>query len=144
MDKHVIALVFKTIIYLLSELVVYMGSVFDTIYDIDWHDGVLIETKTEFKNVGVIFTLIASVYLRSGENIRSRNNMVFEFNGVTDLSFVFDSKELISNAIAGNINDVTMKKLGKKQKIYFHFFGGYLAFSFDGLSIIDQGMPNEN
>ncbi|MCC9228456.1 hypothetical protein [Escherichia coli] len=91
-------------------------SDFDIVSSIDWHDGVLLEVKTTFKESHFNMTLFIDIY--KSENIREK--MIVEFSDVDDLVFAMDSAELIDNHKSGNISNGYIKKL--KTKGYINFF----------------------
>ena len=95
----------------------YIMSDFDIVSSIDWHDGVLLEVKTTFKESHFNMTLFIDIY--KSENIREK--MIVEFSDVDDLVFAMDSAELIDNHKSENISNGYIKKL-KNKRIYKFFF----------------------
>nr|WP_249541693.1 hypothetical protein [Escherichia coli] len=82
-------------------------SDFDIVSSIDWHDGVLLEVKTTFKESHFNMTLFIDIY--KSENIREK--MIVEFSDIDDLVFAMDSAELIDNHKSGNISTVSYTHL---------------------------------
>lgn len=59
----------------------YIMSDFDIVSSIDWHDGVLLEVKTTFKESHFNMTLFIDIY--KSENIREK--MIVEFSDIVIL-----------------------------------------------------------
>lgn len=112
----------------------YIMSDFDIVSSIDWHDGVLLEVKTTFKESHFNMTLFIDIY--KSENIREK--MIVEFSDIDDLVFAMDSAELIDNHKSGNISNGYIKKIKNKRiyKCFLYFSDGLLSMSFKNLQLI--------
>lgn len=107
---------------------------FDIVSSIDWHDGILLEIKTTFKESHFNVTLFVDVY----RNENAREKIIIEFTDIDNLVCTMDSAELLDNYISGNISNGYVKKI-KNEKVYKFFLylsDGMLSISFKYLQLI--------
>lgn len=112
----------------------YMISDFDIVSSIDWHDGILLEIKTTFKESHFTITLFTDIYKH--EDIREK--MIVEFSNVDNLVLAMDSVELIDNHKSGNISNGYIKKIKNKKtyKFFLYLSDGMLSMSFKKLQLV--------
>lgn len=112
----------------------YMISDFDIVSSIDWHDGILLEIKTTFKESHFNITLFTDIYKH--EDIREK--MIVEFSNVDNLVLAMDSVELIDNHKSGNISNGYIKKIKNKKtyKFFLYLSDGMLSMSFKNLQLV--------
>lgn len=112
-------------------------SDFDKINDVEWHDGILLDTQVIFKNGYCNMILSVDVY---NNNEKRREKLTVEFINIEDLILTLDAIELNDNRSAGNVSNAYIKKIdGKgKYKFFLYLSDGYLNLAFKCLRLVNS------
>lgn len=111
-------------------------SDFDIVNTVLWHDGVLLEVKTTFKETHFNITLFIDIY--HNETVGDREKMMIEFTDIDNLVFTIDAVELLDNRRSGNISNgyVTKIKNKKRYKFFLYLSDGLLSMTFKQVQLI--------
>ncbi len=110
---------------------------FDIVNSIEWHDGVLLETKTTFKKKHSNMILIIEIYKK--KDAKFRDEMIIEFFDIDNLTFTVDTVELNDNYRSGNISNGYIKEISNKEKYKFFLYlsDGLLGLTFKECRLIE-------
>ncbi|ECF6031804.1 Uncharacterised protein [Salmonella enterica subsp. salamae] len=106
---------------------------YNILNQIEWHDGVFLDSQLSCKNGSVNLMVSVSVY-----NDNKRNELNVEFISVENLTMTMDAIELNDNRNAGNISNGYVKKVNNKPKYKFflYFTDGYLNLTFKNIRVM--------
>ncbi|ENT2948175.1 hypothetical protein ACFFOE_000140 [Klebsiella aerogenes] len=105
---------------------------YNILNDIEWHDGVFLDSRMICNAGSVNLMVSVSVY-----NDNKRNELNVEFINVESFTMTMDTTELNDNRNAGNISNGYVKKISNKSKYKFflYFTDGYLNVVFKSIRV---------
>lgn len=106
---------------------------YNILNEIEWHDGVFLESRLSCKDGSVDLTVLVIIYK---DNKRRELNV--EFINIENLTMTMDVVELNDNRNAGNISNGYVKKFSNNSKYKFFLYctDGYINLTFKNEKVI--------
>lgn len=109
----------------------------DIVNSIEWHDGILLETKVVSKKSTSV-TLHLELYKEQTAKLRSK--IKIQFLEVESIYFSADATELADNYKAGNVSNGYIKPCNdsNKYKFFLYLSDGLISLNFGSLIIREE------